>query len=964
MSGAALQAVHLSTSRMRPLPVMRYALFRLVARADGWLAALRHRMLAQPRKTFFGAGATAVASLAAFGVRARAIPETLDRLTWYSPTRASGIISRLLSDGTATTYAITEVTIDVLFPIAYAAMFSVAIHWLWKDDGLGHLWRLPLLAGAADLAENVLIAGLILTGFTGPNVLWWLAALMTLSKWTLACASWLLLVGLMGKHVKGAYSWLGIPWLLVTGWAVPVQPLLVVALLGLAAYVHHRWLYVFQYLFFLRFPLLFAVGLMAFPTLGATGTGDTTFGNLFVLEGAGQTLAVSLMVGAFAQALFWICSFFFVQAPSRYELPLSHLAAGMWRQLVESPDRATRGPIGAMGGGLPLYADNRRWLRRNAPFLVGRGPLFFSFLTLPFLWRVGTSSLGSSPLVLLGTEAVTTWTAAVVPWLLLLAGPVSWVVAANRLRGASMLPTRHKDQPRWFGISLTVLGILYVGYGMWLDPGDVTFPDWIPAVTYALVLLIALALILSAISHRLDRSRVPVTVAVLVSLVAAYRAFDSDNYFEVRPATIAATDIPTPREAFIAWSDRFSRVAQGDTIRPSYAVVVAASGGGVKAALWTARVLQAADEIGGADFTNSIVALSTTSGGSVGAMYFTAAHDSASGAPSQTTLLRMVDASASSSLTAVSWAMAYPDLWNALTGGLIRWRSRTYDRGWALDRRWEFTRRALTEDSLGLAGTLGSWSRGVRQGWRPAHIFNATVVETGSAFRLATVDLGTSSSWTDPGSHAQEFWSFYDGAMVDVDVATAARLSATFPWVSPVVRPWLPERSKADTTILRRVNSSRSFRLADGGYFDNFGVYSALEFLEDVGPATLLDLGATRVVFVQIRATPETGSVPQKGGLRYSLAGPAIAIAAVRNSSQVSRNEQAVEYLTQLWADGGVGICPVVFDLRESGPLSWHITAEEVRRVRGGWRPEDAARFREVLSFAQGQRPDCPVFMD
>jgi hypothetical protein len=51
-------------------------------------------------------------------------------------------------------------------------------------------------------------------------------------------------------------------------------------------------------------------------------------------------------------------------------------------------------------------------------------------------------------------------------------------------------------------------------------------------------------------------------------------------------------------------------------------VVVAASGGGITASLWTARVLTALQGEVGTDFTRSIRLISSVSGGSVGTMYF------------------------------------------------------------------------------------------------------------------------------------------------------------------------------------------------------------------------------------------------------------------------------------------------------------------------------------------------------
>ena len=234
--------------------------------------------------------------------------------------------------------------------------------------------------------------------------------------------------------------------------------------------------------------------------------------------------------------------------------------------------------------------------------------------------------------------------------------------------------------------------------------------------------------------------------------------------------------------------------------------------------------------------------------------------------------------------------------------------------------------------------TLGEWAQDVRAGRRPAHVFNATAVESGAAFRLASVDLGSSRDPAAHGSHPQEFWDFYDAAKADVDVATAARLSASFPWVSPMARAWASPslQGKVDIAL---VNSPRAIRLADGGYFDNFGVFSALEFLRDIGADHLSRSGIHHVLFVQIRATPEGDAVPQRGGLQYSLAGPIIAMNSVRNSSQIARNDVELTHVEELWrcSSPRVEIVPLTFDLLSSGPLSWQLTQDEGDGVVAGW---------------------------
>ena len=61
----------------------------------------------------------------------------------------------------------------------------------------------------------------------------------------------------------------------------------------------------------------------------------------------------------------------------------------------------------------------------------------------------------------------------------------------------------------------------------------------------------------------------------------------------------------------------------------------------------------------------------------------------------------------------------------------------------------------------------------------------------------------------------------YDGHSVDIALVSAARLSATFPIVSPSARAagsW-PKRYR--------------YHFVDGGYYDNYGMSTLLEWLDD-----------------------------------------------------------------------------------------------------------------------------------
>jgi hypothetical protein len=213
-------------------------------------------------------------------------------------------------------------------------------------------------------------------------------------------------------------------------------------------------------------------------------------------------------------------------------------------------------------------------------------------------------------------------------------------------------------------------------------------------------------------------------------------------------------------------------------------------------------------------------------------------------------------------------------------------------------------------------------------------VFNATVAETGRRFLLTPLSLGGRGSDESSLWYAENFNDMYPDW--DLPIASAARLSATFPWISPIARP------ARDT-----VDNSIAFHLADGGYFDNHGVATAVDFLRTVkrelAPAVEEpgqdDAGRARlkILLVQIRAAEATAlDSGEGGGFTYAIAGPGITMLQVRAATQVARNEVELELLRGSWPTH-IDFYTEVFDVGPAGPLSWHLTAADIAELEAVW---------------------------
>src|SRR5262249_19718185 len=262
------------------------------------------------------------------------------------------------------------------------------------------------------------------------------------------------------------------------------------------------------------------------------------------------------------------------------------------------------------------------------------------------------------------------------------------------------------------------------------------------------------------------------------------QVFPSDHYFRVFDA---APEQPiTPREL----------IQQGTTHR---AIVLATAGGGIQAAGWTAKVIEGLEQYcRGAHtgacqadpqiFGKSIRLISSVSGGSVGAMYVVNEYDPQTGELPAVLGTAFAEATRSS-LDDVIWGLVYPDFLRTILYFPFR-----LDRGQALEDAW----RANAARQPDIRRAFAQWRRGTNDGRLPGVIFNATVTETGQRLLLNTAGI-------EVGAATLRFNDLGGGRYQskDLAIATAARLSSSFTYVTPVAR------SDEDPR-----------HMADGGYYD------------------------------------------------------------------------------------------------------------------------------------------------
>jgi hypothetical protein len=239
---------------------------------------------------------------------------------------------------------------------------------------------------------------------------------------------------------------------------------------------------------------------------------------------------------------------------------------------------------------------------------------------------------------------------------------------------------------------------------------------------------------------------------------------------------------------------------------------------------------------------------------------------------------------------------------------------------------------------------LSDWRVGTLAGWRPAVAFNATVAETGerlvfSDLRLNTIQgecvtaRASASAQCDSAIDAETAWSWYPDN--DLNVVRAARLSAAFPFVSPISKPWIrPLTKKVD------------YHVADGGYYDNFGIVTTVEWVRKAkglwsGNPANATLPKPHVLLVEIRESDyREGNATEpkrRAGWTYAFTGPLATMLEVRRSSQATRNDLDLQLLGDWVQMDGWTLDRAVFVLPSDAPMSWQLAQRQKDDIEMQW---------------------------
>ena len=703
------------------------------------------------------------------------------------------------------------------------------------------------------------------------------------------------------------FLWLAIVLVVVTGW------LLVPNIF---------W----QYAFFLRIPLLLGVLLLALPAI-AEFILPAMLKNLFVLRGIWQMAFTILGVTVAGMAVTFVTAITIDNAPARFGVsPLPTILPSWYYGLAIALALPT---VLAITDLSEEEIGNKRW---SGLFI---GVLFSAVFLFAFNWIRG----------FLATHEIFNHLLVKVFNLLAKHSPAGYINPDGNLTQA------HVNALAFFLALFGEYVIIFLIY----PSGTKGKKGEAAALLYVLLIMAIATLFLGGFTFYFDYFRVSVLFFWLLLSFGMYWLFKVDHFFHLKEDSLQQKNKDPQLQDFKTVIDRrlqkleeYLNTKQQETLTEEQKrtlVIVCASGGGIQAAGWTTQVLTGLqeEELLGTSFPKAISLISSVSGGSTGSMYYLDRFDSR-GYPPNTELDQIFNSATADSLDAVGWGFAYPDLWRAIALPILPpvFTPQISDRGIALETNWQEEMQTPNQPK-----TLATWRKPILDGDLPIPVFNATLVEDGFRLLISPMTFGESMQ-----QKYFDFNSLYPDD--DINLVTAARLSATFPYVSPICRG------------NKDLQPKPNYHVADGGYFDNSGFVTAVEWLNNLlnSQDSQDPLNIRRVLLLQINPFPQASSATQaeeNPGWFMATIGPLLTLFKVRDPILNARNLTDVELLQKRWqAEKTLEkiSCQQQIDIQyfqiffpsekeapefynEQGeyrpPLSWKLTKKEKEAIKQGW---------------------------
>ncbi|MDZ4679007.1 MAG: patatin-like phospholipase family protein [Saprospiraceae bacterium] len=361
-------------------------------------------------------------------------------------------------------------------------------------------------------------------------------------------------------------------------------------------------------------------------------------------------------------------------------------------------------------------------------------------------------------------------------------------------------------------------------------------------------------------------------------------------------------------------------------------VLFCVSGGGLRSAIWTMKVIQTADSLMDGQLMPHSVLITGASGGMIGASYLRELYlQKQNGKALNVYDHSHIDQISKDLLNSIAFTIVTNDIF--LPWARFQQSGHTYnkDRGYIFERQ-------LNENTHGLLDkSLSDYRDPERRALIPMLYLTPTIVNDGR--RLVVSPHGASFMMIPPVSaaHRQTLevdavdygWMFGAQSADSLRFLTALRMNATYPYILPNVHlPSIP-----------------SIEVMDAGALDNYGLFSAIRFVQVF--RDWIEKNTSGVVLVQINTSERTKEISASNniGVIESLFNP-VGIAGKVFTLQEFQYDNSLGLMYNLLGKDRMEVIRFVYRPRDrkklKAAISFHITKLEKDDVLNAmWLPEN-----------------------
>lgn len=432
------------------------------------------------------------------------------------------------------------------------------------------------------------------------------------------------------------------------------------------------------------------------------------------------------------------------------------------------------------------------------------------------------------------------------------------------------------------------------------------------------------------------------TVLAFLAFIGLYNQFDlfkEQNQafgmdYEVAPAPYTQEHLRSLTEDSIYWSDRATTLRALENWKRDYQekygrdsrprlVLVTASGGGLRSAFWTFRIMQELDEVSHGRILDETRLMTGASGGMLGLTYFRELYwRQQQGEPINLGNPEYRENMSKDLLNRVLFNM-FTDILLPTQKVTLDGRKYDQERGYSFDQQ-------LASNLPELAGRrLGHYHNAEVNGDIPFLVLSPTAINQGRQLYISAspVSYLARPSRISEGllsrSRGLEFRRFFRNHQPDsLMMTTAMRMNASFPVILPVVE--LP--------------SVPSMEIMDAGAIDNYGTQTAVKFVVEF--KSWLAKNTSGVLLLQIRDNDRLDPIRQPNHSTLSslitpIDGGYYSMAQAKDVS----NDYLLEFLKE-WYPGDLEVMAIEYPKESADDrfvsLSLHLTGREKQRLESG----------------------------